>query len=160
LIKYKHTLQEARTRAGGDKSKGKESDSLTAVTTPLQALIDVSLSSPHPPSPTPPPLPHLIYLFDFKKIMDQTIKAWMPQVLDADLNKPLEEFAAKDEEEEEEGGEEEKVEKGQVSPYVSPFFMNLSTSPPPCKKHWDLLVDECAGMVTCIPLHLLFFFFF
>lgn len=69
----------------------------------------------------------------------------MPNTLDPELTKPLDEVVI------EEDDEEDKNEKGVAqSPYVTPFFINYAASPPPCRKHWDLLVDECQGMLACI----------
>lgn len=48
--------------------------------------------------------------------------------------------------------ENEEEEKEPSSPYISPFFVNPNASPPPCRKHWDLLADECSNLVSCIIL--------
>lgn len=75
----------------------------------------------------------------------------MPNTLDPELTKPLdaEEPVQEGEQEEE---DDIKNEKGDAtsSPYVTPFFTNHSSTPPPCRKHWDLLVDECVSLISCI----------
>lgn len=91
---------------------------------------------------TDPLAPAVTALDTLIAIVERTITSWLPTQLDPDLTKPLSEFTPEKEEE-----EEEKVD-GSLSPYVSPFFVNPAASPPPCKKHWDLLIGECAEMIA------------
>lgn len=121
VVKYKHTYQAAK-RKNVEITKGKSEDPLANVTSHLESLIEV---------------------------IKRTVTDWMPNTLDPELTKPLDEPVIEDEEEKEDREEKEKTEKGEpASPYVTPFFINYAASPPPCKKHWDLLVDECQSMLA------------
>lgn len=81
------------------------------------------------------------------KLVHKTITKWMPDLLDPDLTK-TDDAAAEGGAEAEEAEAEEERETEATSPYISPFFVNPSASPPPCRKHWDLLADECTNLVS------------
>lgn len=123
VVKYKHTYQAARKRAGISTSKGKNSneDPIASVTSPLDSLIEV---------------------------IERTVLNWMPNTIDPELTKPLDIEESLSEDEIEEMNEKGENSGNSISPYVSPFFIDLSAAAPPCKKNWDLLADECAGLVN------------
>jgi hypothetical protein len=118
-VKYKHTYQAARKKI---ESRGKAEDPLASVNSELESLIEV---------------------------IKRTVLNWMPNTLDPELTKALdaEEPAQEGELDEE---EDTKNEKGEItsSPYVTPFFIPQSSTPPPCRKHWDVLVDECVSLIS------------